>query len=849
MSADSPLHQPDWLDSHQPSLGRYILGPILGQGGAGEVREAWDVVLCRTVALKVLRKMEPASLIRFMHEAQIQSRMVHPNICHLYDVDTTGGIPKIAMQLVRGPTLAEASLELTVLEVATILAQVAEAVHAAHRMQLIHRDLKPSNILLERGAGGRWVPFVCDFGLAIALDERSLTLAPGILGTPAFMAPEQILGQRRLVGPATDIFSLGITLHFALFGEVPDSGPGRGGELVLQRRGVFPPGRSPQPDLPADLETVLRRCLEPEPEHRYGSALALAEDLWLFAEGAPIRARPVGRLEQAWRRFRPYRLAAAGALVAGTAIYTGRMVELGRMDRENRSAAETARTFVLEAADLDKELRLEKMLPSHDMRPAYARVQARMAGIRVRMQGLEPDLRGPALFALGRAQMVLRDFPGAKANLEQAWALGFRGPDAAFLLARSLVAAKNQADRSAIYLTGLPAPGGAEVARRVRDLLRLGQAEGSESAEYAHALMLFLNGEFAQAAAEAQASLRGRPWRYESAATESMSHTAIGQRCYDQGDLAGAEQAFRAAMDAAQEFMAIGQSDELTHHVYFTAAERLAHLLVGQGRFSLKQIDRLQAHCTEAMAMDPDSPDLLDDWLRFTILKGRLLSNLRRDPRPELRAALDFLAARGREPLPPELRVDRMLLHWSLALGNLALGQEPGPELDLALADLGHSRSFRIKDHYGDLLNFKARLEARRGEDPRPTLAAALEAPLPPGLAAPWTLSETAAESWLLRAQWEAGHGQDPGASLGQCQRAVDRSLALNGRSAAGHAIKGLAQLLEWQRVPGGSPGLLRQASGELAAARALNPVGWHQTQLRQALAEAAKVVQKGPAT
>ena len=149
MPADSPSHQPAWLDSSQPSLGRYILGPILGQGGAGEVREAWDVVLCRTVALKVLRRMEPVGLIRFMHEAQIQSRMVHPNICHLYDVDTSGGIPKIAMQLVRGPTLAEAAPGLTVLEVVTLLAQVAEAVQAAHRMQLIHRDLKPSNILLE----------------------------------------------------------------------------------------------------------------------------------------------------------------------------------------------------------------------------------------------------------------------------------------------------------------------------------------------------------------------------------------------------------------------------------------------------------------------------------------------------------------------------------------------------------------------------------------------------------------------------------------------------------------------------------------------------------------------------
>ncbi len=139
-------------------MGRYVLGPILGQGGAGEVREAWDVVLCRTVALKVLRKMEPVGLIRFMHEAQIQSRIVHPNICRIYDVDNSGGVPKIAMQLVRGPTLSQVAHELTVKEIVIILAQVAEAIHAAHRLKLVHRDLKPSNILLERGPDGQLGP-------------------------------------------------------------------------------------------------------------------------------------------------------------------------------------------------------------------------------------------------------------------------------------------------------------------------------------------------------------------------------------------------------------------------------------------------------------------------------------------------------------------------------------------------------------------------------------------------------------------------------------------------------------------------------------------------------------------
>ena len=150
-----------------------MLGPLLGQGGMGEVREAWDVVLCRTVALKVLRKMDPGSLIRFMHEARLQSRLVHPNICQIFDVDSSESAPRIAMQLVRGPTLADACGGLGVEEIVRLLAQVAEGVQAAHQLMLIHRDLKPSNILLDPNPEGGWTPYVCDFGLAMELGPRA----------------------------------------------------------------------------------------------------------------------------------------------------------------------------------------------------------------------------------------------------------------------------------------------------------------------------------------------------------------------------------------------------------------------------------------------------------------------------------------------------------------------------------------------------------------------------------------------------------------------------------------------------------------------------------------------------
>ena len=833
MASDPPLHQPDWLDFHQTSVGRYMLGPILGQGGAGEVREAWDVVLCRTVALKVLRKMEPVGLIRFMHEAQIQSRIVHPNICRIYDVDNSGGVPKIAMQLVRGPNLAQVAHELTVKEVVVILAQVAEAIHAAHRLKLVHRDLKPSNILLERGPGENWAPFVCDFGLAMALDEPSITLGPGLIGTPAFMAPEQVLGDRRLVGPATDIYALGATLHYALYG---DAHPG--GELHLRIQGVFPAARNPSPDLPADLETILRKTLERDPALRYGTALALAEDLWLFAEGAPIHARRVGALEQRWRQFRPYRFAALAVLLAGAGVLAGRLVEMGRLNRAHAAQAEAARFFTLEAADLEKDLRLEKMMPAHDLRPGITLVRARMEDIRERMRNLDPQGQAPGHYALGRILLMLRDYPGAREQLEQAWADGFQTPDCAQLLARALVGGAYYAGHAAWFETGRPAPGAEALAQRVQALFQRGRGAEGGSPEYGAALTAFARNDFPAAAASAHAAFIARPWLFEAASVESMALTSLGQQQFESGDLLAAEASYRKAMAAAQRFMAIGHSDQFSYHAYLLAGQRLASSQAYRGRLSPAFIDDLRARCERALSLDPTVQELQDDWLLITLLKAWQLQNLGRDSGPELDAALVFLRTWGRDPLPVEYRADRMLLHLRLAERSHGRGEAPPPDLDAAMRDLGHTVSFRHRDFLGDVLNFKARLEAERGADPRPTLAAALDR-LQPLLTrrAGWTLCETAAESWQIQAEWEAAHGLDAGASLQRCQALADLALHINSRSSGGHALKGLADLMEARRRPGARAGLLAQARMELLMAEDLGAKGRLCAILRRSLA------------
>jgi eukaryotic-like serine/threonine-protein kinase len=301
----APSSRPPWaLEGRR--LGRYRLGPSLGRGGMGEVFEAWDTLLSRPVAVKTLNVPHPAAILRFMKEAQLQARVSHPNVCRIFDVEIADSVPVIAMQLVRGPSLYHVAPDLSLEEAVEILATVAQAMHAAHRVNLIHRDLKPSNILMERSPAGAWVPYVADFGLAKDLEDEGLTQTQGVLGTPTYMAPEQRRGEAALVGPQTDIYALGATLCAVL--NLDRRNPVRAVNGTTGSYGET--GPLPRwSGIPRPLRTILRRCLEERPRDRYPTAAALAEDLRRFLDGEPLAAEHRGWLRRArgilWRGFCP----------------------------------------------------------------------------------------------------------------------------------------------------------------------------------------------------------------------------------------------------------------------------------------------------------------------------------------------------------------------------------------------------------------------------------------------------------------------------------------------------------------------------------------------------------------
>ena len=566
-----------------PNWEKYEFLGLLGRGGMGAVFKGRDRRLGRVVALKFIHGDSPGQIQRFMQEARAQARLDHPNICKVYEVGTVDDKPYIAMQLVNGLPLHRASRTMKLLEKVRVMKVVAEAMHSAHEQGIIHRDLKPSNILVSSGASAdgtaSYEPVVMDFGLARdSSDGNGLTESGDILGTPAYMSPEQARGEARRLDRRSDVYSLGATLYDILVGKPPFEDETAVNIILKVMNDTPRPLRSHDPTLPEALELIVSKCLNKEADQRYSTAKALAEDLDRFLSAGRVEARRLSyryRLQFFARRNKALTLLGAALLLSllgltGFGVYT-RIVNL-RKEQLARQEAELAQKLGQSVKDLEWLVRTAYLLPLHDTWREKRLIRERMAEITQELRkgdGTHADRLGA--YVLGRGHLALHEWDMALDQLKRAEQLGYRDPELDYALGRALGERYNRAIEEArrsgdkSFFEKRRKELEQALLIPARTYLRNSRQLKTVSTSYIEALIDFYNQHYDAALLNAQMAQQQQPWLYEAAKLQGDVHMARALDARDHGDHTQAERHFADAVARYEEASTIGHSDHLVH--------------------------------------------------------------------------------------------------------------------------------------------------------------------------------------------------------------------------------------------------------------------------------------------
>ncbi len=663
---------------------RYELFELIGVGGMGQVYRARDKRLNRIVALKFINSHAKELINRFLLEAKVQARILHDNICRIYEVGEYNGRFYISMQYIDGQPLHRLQQDINIQQAVQIMASISEAIHSAHGYGFIHRDIKPSNIICEKLENGGYKPYLVDFGLAREVGVESKTLPGVIMGTPKYASPEQVRGDSSIIGVRSDVYSLGATLYALLTGCPPFSGSSFM-EIVSKVVNEDPvPARRLNPAIPEDLETIVMKCLEKEPDRRYDSAQALAEDLRRFLSGDSIKAMRASIIYVVSRKARKHR-----AVVTVLAISLLLLMLAGGCWLRDRILAERlaqiSQEFGRDVERIESIMRYSHLMPLHDTSAERAVAMAKMQQLRDSMNLLGSSATGPGNYALGKGYLVLGNSELARAHLELAWNSGYQTPDVAFALGQAYgLLYLNEADR-VHSISEVNQNAARQRQSHLRDFalkyLRLSQIGNREQRSYTDALIAFYEKRYDDAVQFSRKSYSNHQWLYEALLLEGSIHTARASELIENKQYQDAKCLLDTAVKAFTEAARIGVSDENTYLSLARTFSMYMNINLQRRIAAQEELTAIESYCEKARRVNPASEAVR------TLLYYAYMSYVRNASDAEKQHIIERLA----EVVAPDYRLDRadaqerlFEYHYLLADWDIARGKKYLPNLELA---------------------------------------------------------------------------------------------------------------------------------------------------------------------
>lgn len=720
----------------------------------GEVYRALDPRLGREVALKFIRGGDPRLTMRLIREARAQARVEHHNVCKVFEVGEVAGKVYIAMQLVEGHPLHEAAASMSLHDKVRAIRDVALALHEAHKLGILHRDIKPSNILIEDSGDGIVRPVVVDFG--IARDDATavgLTETGAVLGTPAYMSPEQARGSGRTLDRRSDVYSVGATLHELLTGVAPFEGKSPV-EIVLAVLNQDPlPLRARMRSIPQDLETIVAKCLAKEPQQRYDSAKALADDLDRYIRGDPIIGRRETRVRRLLRMAGRHKalvttasIALVGIVVAG-AVVVDTQLAARRRESELEQHADLEREVIRDVEEMEWFLRTTAMMPLHDTTPERAIIAQQMERLAARSGG---SAAADALidYAVGRGHLALHQDQRAYERFVLALEGGLDTPDLHYAFGLVLGRLYDY-EREALERWADPHTIDVERERLEREYLvpareHLHQATGSVlvSPAYVEGLLALYSQRYTEAIALAESAQQQSAWLYEARVLGGNARIAIATAKLEHGEHDQAEAEIMAALRLYETASEIARSDNSVYEAEARAWIELINHRMARGRNPDEPYRRAVLACQKAARAAPASAVAYENEVHAHSRRVAVLIDFDEDPRPIVEAAL------------------------------------PAAERALALGSGGA----KLLDQVGNLHSIQARFEMSRGIDPTASIVRAQEfhqraIAADPGFA--WAWNDFGVTE-MTQGEWAMHHG----GSVPEILRHLDSSLTRFERAA-----------------------------------------------------------------